>query len=152
MMQNQADTTATRAVPLTLPSFPKFDLDEFTTVVPRWTIYKNSFVNSLVALNITNNTKKGTVTDPVLSKVIKIIKNERWYKLDTLPKGQETNELKQNRKIKDSLSLNDKQNIILKDNCIAIPLCFEIIVVKLAHIGHQGLVKTKSPLRSKVFF
>ena len=35
MMQNQADTTATGAVPLTLPSFPKFDLDEFTTAGPR---------------------------------------------------------------------------------------------------------------------
>ena len=93
-MQNQADATATRAVPLTLPSFPKFDLDEIPTVGPRWTTYKNCFVNSLVALNITNNIKKGTVTDPVLSKVIKIKKNERWYKLDTLPKGQETNELK----------------------------------------------------------
>ena len=32
MMQNQADATGTGAVPFTLPSFPKFDLDEFTTV------------------------------------------------------------------------------------------------------------------------
>lgn len=28
--------------------------------------------------------------------------------------------------------------------------CFEIVVVKLAHIGHPGLVKTKSLLRSKL--
>ena len=32
MMQNQADATGTGAVPFTLPSYPKFDLDEFTTV------------------------------------------------------------------------------------------------------------------------
>ena len=44
MMQNQADTTATEAVQLTLQSFPKFDLDEFTTAEPRWTKYKKRFV------------------------------------------------------------------------------------------------------------
>ena len=71
--------------------------------------------------------------------------------LETLPQGQE-NELKQYRKIKDSLSLSDEQNIIFKDMRIVIPRCFEIIVVKLAHIGHQGLVKTKSLLRNKLFF
>ena len=36
------------------------------------------------------------------------MKNECWYELDTLPPGQKTNELKQYRKIKDSLSLNDE--------------------------------------------
>ena len=41
---------------------------------------------------------------------------------------------------------------MLKNSRIVIPRCFEIIVVKLAHIGHQGLVKTKSLLGSKVFF
>ena len=104
-----------------------------------------------VALTI-DDIKKGTVTDPVLSKVIEIIKKERWCELDTLPQEQETIELKQYRKIKDSLSLNDEPYITLKDNRIFIPRCLEIIVVKLAHIGHQGLVKTKPLLRSKVFF
>lgn len=45
MVHNQADTTATVAVPLTLPSFPKFDLNEFTTVGPRWAKYKKPVVN-----------------------------------------------------------------------------------------------------------
>ena len=101
-----------------------------------------------IALTI-DDIKKRTVTDPVLSKVIEIMKNEHWYELDKLPQGQETNEIKQYRKIKDYLSLNDEQSIILKDNRIVIPGCFKIIVVKLAHIGHQGHVKTKSLLRSK---
>ena len=47
--------------------------------------------------------------------------------------------------------MNDEQNIILKDNRLVILRCFENIVVKLAHIGHQGLVRKKSLLRSKVF-
>ena len=33
--------------------------------------------------------------------------------------------------------MNDEQNIILKDNFIAIPRCFEIIVVELVHIPTQ---------------
>ena len=45
MVHNQADTTATVAVPLTLPSFPKFDLNEFTIVGPRWAKYKKPVVN-----------------------------------------------------------------------------------------------------------
>ena len=57
-MQNQADITATGAVPLTLPSFPKFDLDKFTTVGTRWTKYKKRFVNLCVALNITDDKQK----------------------------------------------------------------------------------------------
>ena len=80
------------------------------------------------------------------------MKNEHWHELDTLPQGQETNELKQYCKIKDSLSLKNEQNIILMDKCILIPLCFETIVVKYAHISHQGLAKTKSLPRSRVFF
>ena len=107
----------------------------------------NQTINYAVTIALTiDDIKKVTVYDPVLSTAIEIIKNERWYELDTLPQGQETNELKQYLKIKDSVSLNDDQIIILKDNRIVIPRCFEIIGVKLARIGYQGLVKTKSLL------
>ena len=107
----------------------------------------NQTINYAVTIALTiDDIKKVTVYDPVLSTAIEIIKNERWYELDTLPQGQEKNELKQYRKIKDSVSLNDDQIIVLKDNRIVIPRCFEIIGVKLARIGYQGLVKTKSLL------
>ena len=58
MIQNQAETTATGAVQLTLPSFSKFDLDEFTTVGPRWKKYKKPFVSLCVALNTTDDKQK----------------------------------------------------------------------------------------------
>ena len=78
--------------------------------------------NCAIPISLTiDDIKKGTVTDSVLFKVIKIMKNERWHELDALPQGQVTNEFKQCRKIKDSLSLSDEQNIILKDNHIVIP-------------------------------
>ena len=56
-MQNQADTTATEAVQLTLQSFPKFDLDEFTTAEPRWTKYEKRFV-CVAFLSITDDELK----------------------------------------------------------------------------------------------
>ena len=80
------------------------------------------------------------------------MKNEHWHELDMMPQGQETNELKQYCKIKDSLSLKNDQNIILMDKRILIPLCFETIVVTFAHSSHQGLIKIKSLPRSRVFF
>ena len=48
--------------------------------------------------------------------------------------------------------MNDEHNIILKDNRIVLPKVYHGIAVKLAHQGHQGLVKSKSLLRSKSFF
>ena len=41
---------------------------------------------------------------------------------------------------------------ILKDRLLVIPLSMQRQIVKLAHEGHQGLVKTKQLLRQKVWF
>ena len=43
-------------------------------------------------------------------------------------------------------------NLILRGTRIAIPKSLQEHVVNLAHEGHQGLVKTKSLLREKVWF
>ena len=50
------------------------------------------------------------------------------------------------------MTVNAERNIILKGHQIVIPTVYQNIVVSLAHIGHQGILKTKSLLRSKVFF
>ena len=42
--------------------------------------------------------------------------------------------------------------MIIKDNRIILPEIFHKTSVKLAHIGHQGIQKTKALMRSKVFF
>ncbi|XP_057292544.1 uncharacterized protein K02A2.6-like [Hydractinia symbiolongicarpus] len=54
--------------------------------------------------------------------------------------------------MKDSLTLNSEQNIILKEKRIVLPRIYHHTVVKLAHVGHQGLSNTKALLRSKVWF
>ena len=49
-----------------------------------------------------------TIDDIKNINPVLLMKNKRWYELDMLPEGQETNELKQYCKIKDSPSLNAK--------------------------------------------
>ena len=43
-------------------------------------------------------------------------------------------------------------NIVLRGNQIVIPDALQKRVIELPHEGHQGLVKTRSLLRSKVLF
>jgi hypothetical protein len=42
--------------------------------------------------------------------------------------------------------------ILLKGNKIVIPQNLQTKTLQLAHMGHQGIVKTKSLLREKVWF
>ena len=60
--------------------------------------------------------------------------------------------LKQYRKIKDNITFNNEENIVLKDKRIILPRIYHRFAVKLGHSGHQGLSKTKALLRSKVSF
>ena len=77
------------------------------------------------------------------------MKNEHWYELDMLLEGQKTNELKLSQNSKFSM-IKRRAKYYFEGQPRCYSTCFEIIVVKLAHIGHPGLVKTKSLLRSKL--
>ena len=57
--------------------------------------------------------------------------------------------LKQYKKFKELLAVNIQYDII---NSIVLPTIFHRIAVRLAHVGHQGVQKTKALMRSKVFF
>ena len=43
---------------LNIPSFPKFDLDDYNTISTRWEKYKKRFVNLCVALNVNDDKQK----------------------------------------------------------------------------------------------
>ena len=57
-------------------------------------------------------------------------------------------------KVKDELTMSESGNLILRGTRIVIPKSLQDHVFKLAHEGHthQGLLKTKSLLREKVWF
>ena len=50
------------------------------------------------------------------------------------------------------MTVNIQYDIILKDNRIVLPTVFHRTAVKRAHVGHQGVQKTKALMRSKIFF
>ena len=50
------------------------------------------------------------------------------------------------------LTISTDNDLILKSNRIVLPIPYQRIAVKLAHIGHLGVVKTKALLRSKSYF
>ena len=54
-------------------------------------------------------------------------------------------------KLRNEFTLSEK-GIILRDNIIVIPQELRKRVVKLAHEGHQSIVKTKSLLREQFWF
>ena len=88
--------------------------------------------------------------------LIYFVKTGRWYELDKLGTRNhaevDLSELKRFRIIKESLTLNDQQNISLKGNRIFLPKILCKIAIQLAHSGYLGIEKNKELLRSKVYF
>lgn len=88
---------------------------------------------------------KSTQDDPMLQNVINCVINGQWYRF----KGCE--EVPSYEKIASELSVSES-GLLLRGHRIVIPTCMRRKIVDLAHEGHQGLVKTKSLLRAKVWF
>ena len=54
--------------------------------------------------------------------------------------------------IKDELSINSDENVLLRGTRLVIPKALQKRIVHIAHEGHQGIVKTKQLIREKVWF
>jgi hypothetical protein len=99
--------------------------------------------------------REATQNDPTLQHAAHIIQKNLWHTLDTkkFPKdtGIDIRELKLLRNVKDELTVSNDKNIILRDTRIVIPKSLRADAIRLAHVGHQGIVKTKSLMREKVY-
>ena len=60
--------------------------------------------------------------------------------------------LKRYERMKNELTVSENNDLILNDNRIILPNTLQSVAVQLAHKGHLGIVKTKSLLRTKVYF
>ena len=92
-----------------------------------------------------------TECDSTLQAVMEAIQTSNWYepakRLDinvTTYKAME--------RVKGDLTVCTSFSIILRGNRVVIPEAMQQRVVDIAHEGHQGIVKTKSLLREKVWF
>ena len=72
--------------------------------------------------------------------LIKAIETDRW----TSPEVQDY------KRLKDEFSVYN--GVVLRMNRILIPPTLRSRAVELAHLGHQGIVKTKQLIRDKVWF
>ena len=81
-----------------------------------------------------------TEVDAEMQTLIKAIETDRW----TSPEVQDY------KKLKDEFSVYN--GVVLRMNRILIPPTLRSRAVELAHLGHQGIVKTKQLIRDKVWF
>ena len=101
--------------------------------------------------------KHETKRDEMLQNLAKLVRTGEWYKLDKPEqysefKKADTKTLKYYRRLQNELTVSANNNLLLKGHRIILPQYYHKIAVTLAHRGHQGIEKTKTLLRSKVFF
>ena len=85
---------------------------------------------------------RASKADDILQKVVSAIASSQWADKSNLPKTF--------YQIRHQLSL--KEDILLKGNLIVIPTKLQDRILQLAHAQHQGISKTKSLLREKVWW
>ena len=97
---------------------------------------------------ITEATRK----DATLQEVMHLISTGQWDNLKPVEEI-DPNTLKIFANIRTCSELTSVDGtLVLRGNRIVVPDALQKRVVELAHEGHQGLVKTRSLLRSKVWF
>ena len=84
--------------------------------------------------------KVETEKDSTLQSLIKAIETDRWTDLEILDY----------ERFKDEVLVYS--GVVLRGNKIVVPSKLRDREVELAHVGHQGIVKTKRLIREKVWF
>lgn len=90
--------------------------------------------------------KQATRTDGTLQRLIKCIRSEDWRE------ARINTDLKPFYHIRNELAITDAGDIVLRGTRIVVPKTLQLQAINLAHQGHQGIVRTKSLLRQKVWF
>ncbi|CAB3986536.1 Uncharacterized protein K02A2.6 [Paramuricea clavata] len=114
-------------------------LRELTTKSCKSMVLSHSVPKSLTLDEI----RTATLNDPELQSVTSAVKEERWNKTDS--------RLSQYRNQHEQLTVSEC-GVILRNSQIVIPKSLRSRVLSIAHEGHQGIVKTKMLVRSKVWW
>ena len=93
---------------------------------------------------------QATSQDATQQEVMRLISNGQWNNLKPVD-GDDPNILRIFANVRDEMTLVHGK-IVLRGNRKVISDALQKRVVELAHEGHQGLVKTRNLLRSKVWF
>jgi transposase InsO family protein len=96
----------------------------------------NSVPKALTLRDVEEHTSR----DPVLQKLTRAIELKKWTDEELCPFLS----------VKDELAVFN--GLVLRNTRIVLPFSLRQHAIELAHIGHQGIVKTKGLLREKVWF
>ncbi|KAL7851862.1 hypothetical protein SRHO_G00176470 [Serrasalmus rhombeus] len=94
--------------------------------------------------------KEETLTDQILQKVSAHIRDHTWHMTNN--DSWDVKTLQKYKQICNELTVTHLGDFLLRSTRIVIPSALEDRVLQLAHEGHQGIVKTKTLLRSMVWF
>ncbi len=104
-------------------------------------LYANYVCDNAIPKAMTREeVKLETRKDPTLQSLVTAIESNSWT--DPVVKSFKS--------VKDELMICD--GIILRGNRLVLPHSLRSQAIDLAHLGHQGIVKTKRLLREKVWF
>ena len=96
--------------------------------------------------------KQGTLNDKTLMKAIQFAKNGRWHEVKSINDREISAErLTALKSIKDELTVHN-DTVLLREDKIVLPISLYAKAIKIGHEGHQGITRTKSLLRSKIWF
>ncbi|XP_022807438.1 uncharacterized protein K02A2.6-like [Stylophora pistillata] len=94
---------------------------------------------------------QATMKDPTLLAVIDAVHTCNWFEPSKrLDINQNT--YKALERVKEELTICSSSSVLIRGTRIIVPEALQQTVIDLAHEGHQGITKTKSLLREKVWF
>ena len=108
--------------------------------------------NSIPKTMTLTEVAEGTQSDPILRAVIKAVRTNKLYEarcMEGLPLSPLYKTLQNNNA---QLSLGNNDTILLKGDRIVLPSSLQCRAVEIVHTGHQGITKTVSLFREKVWF
>ena len=95
--------------------------------------------------------RQHTTQDATLQAVMKALHSGNWYLYRNEP-NVDKQIFERCHLLRQELSASPDYDLLLSDTRIVIPSSLQQNVVDLAHMGHQGIVKTKALWREKVWF
>ena len=122
-------------------------------------IITESYVNFITTESLPraielDEVRNSTVNCPTLQTAIHFARTREWYKMKHFEfknDNIDTEDLTALRAVRDELTVHS-DNILLRDHRIILPKVLRDRAMYVALEGHQGMAKTKSFLRSKVWF
>ena len=114
------------------------------------------YVNYIVSTSTPNaltvaEIEEAAKADATLQAVSKAIETGYWYE-GSQHSGVDTAVFAAWQKLKDELTVGVNPQAVLRGTRVAVPSKLQQRVANLEHKGHQGIVKTKTLLREKVWF